>query len=326
MFSTHGASDPENATLRAIFRSQSLYRAQARERTGALLVETPVWKAGDDLCCPGKMARSEYTWSEEAKRHGAARQDRVRARHRHDAVNATEQVVHWGAMGTPLRAGGREHARVAGRATGRPSSACTACRSPRSRTASCCRRWPRAACAGVAFDLPGLGFADRPREFDYSWSGLGAWSLEAVDALGLERFHLVVHDIGGPIGFDLARRVPDRVLSLTALNTMVRVASFKRPWFMEPYARRVIGPVNVALSRGPAIVALMRWKGVSSPVPAAELKRPLAPAAPRRRRLRVPPDHALVRADAGVRGGDPRGAREPALSRAGRLGRATTRR
>lgn len=68
VFSTHGAADPDNATLRAVFRSQSLYRAQARERSGALLVETPVWKAGDDLCCPGRMARSEYTWSEEAKR------------------------------------------------------------------------------------------------------------------------------------------------------------------------------------------------------------------------------------------------------------------
>lgn len=68
LFSTHGAADPESATLRAVFRSQTLYRAQARERTGALLVESPVWKAGDDLCCPGKMSRSEYTWSEEAKR------------------------------------------------------------------------------------------------------------------------------------------------------------------------------------------------------------------------------------------------------------------
>ncbi len=26
---------------------------------------------------------------------------------------------------------------------------------------------------GVAFDLPGLGLADRPAGFDYTWSGLG---------------------------------------------------------------------------------------------------------------------------------------------------------
>src|ERR671919_2434720 len=48
---------------------------------------------------------------------------------------------------------------------------------------------------GVAFDLPGLGLAERPSDFDYSWSGLGRFATAAVDALQLERFHLVVHDI-----------------------------------------------------------------------------------------------------------------------------------
>lgn len=28
---------------------------------------------------------------------------------------------------------------------------------------------------GVAFDLPGLGLAERPADFDYSWSGLSDW-------------------------------------------------------------------------------------------------------------------------------------------------------
>src|ERR1700756_4539271 len=64
---------------------------------------------------------------------------------------------------------------------------------------------------GVAFDLPGLGLAARPERFDYSWTGLGRFALAAVDALGLDRFHLVVHDIGGPVGFELAAAVPERV-------------------------------------------------------------------------------------------------------------------
>src|SRR5688500_20308582 len=50
---------------------------------------------------------------------------------------------------------------------------------------------------GIAFDFPGLGLASRPQGFDYSWSGLGRFCAEAVDALGLDRFHLVVHHIGG---------------------------------------------------------------------------------------------------------------------------------
>ncbi len=50
----------------------------------------------------------------------------------------------------------------------------------------------------IAFDLPGLGFADRPADFDYTFAGLGRWAGAAVEALGLDRFHLVVHDAGGP--------------------------------------------------------------------------------------------------------------------------------
>src|SRR5436190_24065489 len=83
---------------------------------------------------------------------------------------------------------------------------------------------------GVAFDLPGLGLAERPADYDYTWTGLGRFALAAVDALGLDRFHLVVHDIGGPVGFELAAALPDRVASITVLNTLVKVDGFKRPW------------------------------------------------------------------------------------------------
>src|SRR5215470_8567550 len=55
----------------------------------------------------------------------------------------------------------------------------------------------------IAFDLPRLGLADRPATFDYTWTELGRFCAAAVDALGLDRFHLVVHDIGGPAGFEL---------------------------------------------------------------------------------------------------------------------------
>jgi haloalkane dehalogenase len=72
---------------------------------------------------------------------------------------------------------------------------------------------------GVAFDFPGLGLAERPSDFDYSWSGLARWTGQAIDALGIDRCHLVVHDIGGPIGFEWAITHPKRVSSLTVLNS-----------------------------------------------------------------------------------------------------------
>jgi haloalkane dehalogenase len=115
---------------------------------------------------------------------------------------------------------------------------------------------------GIAFDLPGLGLADRPASFDYSWTGLGRFALAAVDALGLGRFHLVVHDIGGPVGFELAAAAPERVRSLTLLNTLVAVDGFKRPWSMEPFARRGLGRLQLAGLTKPAFRALMRLQAI----------------------------------------------------------------
>lgn len=115
---------------------------------------------------------------------------------------------------------------------------------------------------GVAFDLAGLGLADRPAAFDYTWTGLGRFALAAVDALGLDRFHLAVHDIGGPVGFELAAAVAERVRSLTVLNTLVEVDTFKRPWSMEPFARRGLGEAYLATMTKPAFRQLFLLQGV----------------------------------------------------------------
>lgn len=71
----------------------------------------------------------------------------------------------------------------------------------------------------------------------------GLTGSRALDSLGLDRVHLVVHDIGGPVGFEVAAAVPDRVRSLLLLNTTVAVHTFRRPWMMEPFAHRFVrGP------------------------------------------------------------------------------------
>jgi haloalkane dehalogenase len=126
---------------------------------------------------------------------------------------------------------------------------------------------------GVAFDLPGLGLAGRPESFDYSWTGLGRYSVAAVDALGLGDFHLVVHDVGGPVGFELAAALSGRVRSLTILNTIIDVDTFKRPWSMEPFARRGVGDLYLKLLSKPAFRGLMALQGVAdrSAVSGAEL-------------------------------------------------------
>lgn len=126
---------------------------------------------------------------------------------------------------------------------------------------------------GVAFDLPGLGLADRPPDYDYTWSGLGGFCAAAVDALGLERFHLVVHDIGGPVALEFAAAAPERIRSLTLLNTMVEVDRFRRPWFMQPYAIRGVGEVVNAAMRKPVFRELFYRVGIRNraAVPAEEV-------------------------------------------------------
>jgi haloalkane dehalogenase len=125
---------------------------------------------------------------------------------------------------------------------------------------------------GIAFDLPGLGLADRPAGFDYTWTGLGRFAVAAVDALELDRFHLVVHDIGGPVGFELAATMPTRVRSLTLLNTLIAVDRFRRPWVMRPFAWPVIGELWLAAMSHWLLITLMRRIGVADPsVPDVDL-------------------------------------------------------
>jgi haloalkane dehalogenase len=121
---------------------------------------------------------------------------------------------------------------------------------------------PERGLRGVAFDLPGLGFAQRPEQFDYSWGGLARWTGDAIDALGIERCHLVVHDIGGPIGCEWAVNNPERVISLTALNTMLEVADFRRPWFMNLFVPRGVGELWLRSMSRFAMVTLFSREGI----------------------------------------------------------------
>lgn len=115
---------------------------------------------------------------------------------------------------------------------------------------------------GIAFDFPGMGLADRPEGFDYSWSGLAQWSVDALDALGIDSCHLVIHDIGGPIGAEIAVRHPDKIKSLTVLNTPLNVATFHRPWSMHPFSIEKVGEVYLGSMIRPALVGLFHLQGI----------------------------------------------------------------
>src|SRR5882724_12833039 len=131
---------------------------------------------------------------------------------------------------------------------------------------------------GVAFDLPGLGFAERPTDFDYTWTGLGRWTGAAVDALGIEQCHLVLHDVGGPVGLEWALANRGRVKSLTVLDTPLAVDGFRRVWTMALAAPPGIGRLWVMSTRPPVARWLFYMQGIAdrSATPAHEVDAHLA--------------------------------------------------
>ena len=68
----------------------------------------------------------------------------------------------------------------------------------------------------IAPDLPGLGDSSAPPSYDKK--SIGADLREMCEALGLEGFHLVGHDWGGPSAFALACAAPKSVRTLSILD------------------------------------------------------------------------------------------------------------
>lgn len=99
---------------------------------------------------------------------------------------------------------------------------------------------------GISIDLPGFGLSDRPEDFDYSFPNYADFLAKATEVLGLTKYHLVVHDIGGPIGFALAAQNQDKILSLTILNTWIDVVHFKKPLPMRPFEKQLLGEIQLA--------------------------------------------------------------------------------
>jgi pimeloyl-ACP methyl ester carboxylesterase len=78
----------------------------------------------------------------------------------------------------------------------------------------------------VAFDAPGFGRADKPRDFPYGVAGYASFIDDLLGRLGVRRAHLVVHDFGGPFGLAWAARHPDRLASAVLIDTGVLIGYY----------------------------------------------------------------------------------------------------
>ncbi len=73
----------------------------------------------------------------------------------------------------------------------------------------------------IAFDVPGLGHAGDQPGWPYSFEGVVRTIDELLAQLGIDRVHLVVHDLGGPWAFEWAVLHNDAVQSVTIMNSGV---------------------------------------------------------------------------------------------------------
>jgi pimeloyl-ACP methyl ester carboxylesterase len=72
----------------------------------------------------------------------------------------------------------------------------------------------------LAPDFPGFGYSDTPPRdrFAYDFDGYAAFLEQFIQALGLHRFALYLHDYGSQIGLRLAIRNPERIAALIIQN------------------------------------------------------------------------------------------------------------
>ncbi len=90
----------------------------------------------------------------------------------------------------------------------------------------------------IAVDHIGCGLSSKPPRYPYTLTQHIQNLTLLVEHLELDGVHLVVHDWGGPIGLGMAEKCPDKIRSLTILNTGAfpplyipwRIFALRFPW------------------------------------------------------------------------------------------------
>jgi pimeloyl-ACP methyl ester carboxylesterase len=93
---------------------------------------------------------------------------------------------------------------------------------------------------GIAPDLLGWGKSDRPAAFPGTMEALAGWLGDAIDALSVQRFDLVVHDWGG-IALVTASRRPEAVDRVVVMNSVPLMPDYRWHWIARLWRRRGVG-------------------------------------------------------------------------------------
>lgn len=142
----------------------------------------------------------------------------------------------------------------------------------------------------VAPDYPGFGLSTAPAAYGFTAAEHAEAMVEFVKRMDLRDVTIVMQDWGGPIGFDLASRLPERVHGFVIGNTWA--------WPLERIGHKMFSaimggwPGRFAAWSFNGVVRFFLWKGVTSGLSDAELAMYLAPFEKREDR---PPTHVFPR-------------------------------
>lgn len=70
----------------------------------------------------------------------------------------------------------------------------------------------------VAPDLPGFGFTEVGKSFQYSFANLAEVIGKFTETIGLDRFAIYIFDYGAPVGLRLALAHPERITAIISQN------------------------------------------------------------------------------------------------------------
>ena len=101
----------------------------------------------------------------------------------------------------------------------------------------------------IAFDLPGSGDSDKPIGAPYDAAYFAGAAVDLLDALHLERAHLIGNSLGGRVALEVGLRAPDRVERIALLAPSL---AWRRQRHWAPFMRLLrpeLGLVQIAPRR-----------------------------------------------------------------------------
>ncbi|MEO1013011.1 MAG: alpha/beta hydrolase [Bacteroidota bacterium] len=84
----------------------------------------------------------------------------------------------------------------------------------------------------VAPDYPGFGFSDAPsiNEYEYTFHNVSMLMDAFVDTLNIDSYYIMMQDYGGPIGFRMAHRRPEKIKGFIVQNANAYFEGLSGEW------------------------------------------------------------------------------------------------